>query len=120
MFHSFLDFVENERDSRKLQKVQELVNNLVSNVSIDENLINYEEEKMKKKSCVYKSKTNIYKHLVFVVNAVRPCLACRAKLGKIPYKVYVLVMCLSMISRTTSSFVFLFFISPLSSTRPKF
>lgn len=52
MFHSFLDFVENERDSRKLQKVQELVNNLVSNISIDENLINYEEEKVEEKLCL--------------------------------------------------------------------
>ena len=76
--------------------------------------------KGKKKNCVYKSKTNINKHLMFAINATWPYVPCRATLGRIPYKVYMFVIFLSMISRATSSFIFLLFISPLSSTRPRF
>ena len=53
MLHFILDFTENEEDSRKLKKVQELVQHFSEqcrhvpsyNINIHENLMNYEAEK---------------------------------------------------------------------------
>ena len=53
MLHSMLDFPENEKNSRKLKKVQALVQHFSNlniyvpkqNISIDKSFINYEEEK---------------------------------------------------------------------------
>ena len=91
MLRSVLDFPENEGDSRKLKKVQELIQhfreqcrmyrnyvkllqlckimyrNKISVIGIDESLrptINYEAKKRKgkKENCsLYKSETNLYK-----------------------------------------------------------
>ena len=59
MLHFMLDFPENEKDSRKLKKVQALVQHFSNldiyvskqNISIDKSFINYEEEKREEKLC---------------------------------------------------------------------
>ena len=60
----------------------------MSNVSIDESLINYEKEKRKEEKLCLQFETNAYEHLMFAMNAVCSYVAFRANQGKIPYKVY--------------------------------
>ena len=87
-----VNFPGNERDSRKLKKVLELVqhfreqctyySSIYQKISNDGNLINYEEEKKereKRKNCsLYISETNVYKPLMVLINVMWLYVACRA------------------------------------------
>ena len=62
MFHSMHNFQENERDSRTLKKIHELVHHFCEQckhyVKLEE--INYNKEKIEGEK-LYKSETNLYK-----------------------------------------------------------
>ena len=100
MLHCMFNFPENKGDSRKLRKVQELVQNFSEeyrhyvqkqNISIDESLINYEKSKVKKKNCEV---TNVYIHLMFAMNVFWTYVVCRAMLGQISYKKDIMDECI--------------------------
>ena len=66
------------------------------NVSIDEGLINYKEEKRKgEKLCsLYKSETTLFEHPTFAMNVAWSYVKCRTMLGKIPYKKDIMNECI--------------------------
>ena len=96
-FHTMLNFLENEGDSRKMKKLLVLVQHFneqsryvtTKNISIDKSLINHKEEKREgeKLQSLNKSKTKVYIHLMFAINLVWLYVVCRVMLGEIPYKV---------------------------------